>query len=302
MPESVLAVVGPTATGKTDLSLEVAGSLDAEIVSIDSTLIYRGMDIGTDKPTPEQQACVPHHLVDVVDPNETVTVAQFQRWARVAIDGILSRGKTPLLAGGSGLYFRAVVDPLEFPRTDPDVRARLSETDQSAESLHKQLAAMDPEAAASIEPANVRRTIRALEVITITGRKFSSYRTSWDRYESIYDLEVVGLDLPRDELDARIEQRVDRHLAEGLLDEVESLVRRGVKSSATSVQALGYAQLIAYLDGQISMEDARRLIINRTRRFARRQWSWFRADPRVRWFLSDQSGAASHLMGDRVGL
>lgn len=282
------------------MSLDIAATVGAEIVSIDSTMIYRGMDIGTDKPSPEQLASVPHHLVDVVDPNETVTVAQFQRWAREAIESVLGRGKMPLLVGGSGLYFRAVVDRLEFPRTDPELRARLSELDASPESLHGRLASMDPQAAASIDPANVRRTVRALEVITLTGRRFSSFHTEWDRYESIYDLKVVGLELPREDLDARIEQRVDRHLAAGLLDEVRCLTGRGLRTSSTSVQALGYAQLIAYLDGQISMEEARLRIINRTRRFARRQWSWFRADPRVRWFLSDLSGAASHLVGGEV--
>ena len=185
-PAKVLALVGPTAAGKSRLAVETAPSLNAEIVSIDSAAIYRGMDIGTDKPSSEDLARVPHHMISTFLPDESVSVRTFQQLARAAIEDIHARGKTPLLVGGSGLYFRAVVDPLEFPATDPEVRARFESSDAEPEALHRILVSLDPEAAARIEPTNVRRTIRALEVIEITGRRFSAFRTGWDEYNSIY--------------------------------------------------------------------------------------------------------------------
>jgi tRNA dimethylallyltransferase len=294
----VLAIVGPTAAGKTALALEIAGALDAEIVSVDSTLVYRGMDIGTDKPPPAELARVPHHLVDVVEPSHTLTVAEFQALARAAVEDVAARGRTPLLVGGSGLYFRAVVDPLEFPGTDPEVRSRLEREAGlvGAAGLHRRLQAADPAAAAAIDPANLRRTIRALEVLEVTGRPFSAFRTGWDGSRPVYDLTVAGLTRPRPELDRRIEERVDAQVARGLVAEVEALVAVGLRSSATSVQALGYAQVLAHLDGWLSLEEAVEETKRRTRRFARRQERWFRADRRVVWFPSDPAAAAAHLL------
>jgi tRNA dimethylallyltransferase len=297
--DRVLAIVGPTAAGKTSLSLEVAEALDAEVVSMDSTMVYRGMDIGTDKPSPADLQRVRHHLVDVLEPSHTLTVAQFQSMARAAVAGVLARGRLPVLVGGSGLYFRAVVDPLEFPGTDPVVRKRLEREAQELGpvALYERLAAVDPEAASHIDPLNARRTIRALEVLEATGRLFSSFRTSWEQPRSLYDLTVVGLTEPRPELHRRIEARVESQVARGLVAEVERLVREErLRDSATAVQALGYAQVLAHIDGRLSLEEAVEETKVRTRRFARRQMGWFQADARVTWFTSDRQGAASHLL------
>lgn len=297
----VLALIGPTAAGKTALALELAGRLGADIVSMDSALVYRGMDIGTDKPSPAELASVRHHLVDIAEPSETVTVARFQALARQAIAEIHAAGRTPLLVGGSGLYFRSVVDPLEFPGTDATVRSRLEAEAAAvgAAELYRRLQAIDPKAAAVIEPANVRRTIRALEVAEVTGRPFSSFRTAWESRQSIFDLTVAGLTWPRDELHRRIEARVDAQIARGLVAEVEGLVAAGMRQSLTSVQALSYAQILAFLDGTLSLDEAVAEIKLRTRRFARRQESWFRADPRVAWSPADPAGAAAHLLATR---
>lgn len=296
----VLAIVGPTAAGKSALALDLAPGLNAEIVSIDSGAVYRGMDLGTDKPSAADRERVPHHMMDIVDASRTVSVAEFQSAARHAIEGIAARGRVPLLTGGSGLYFRAVVDPLAFPPTDPAVRRRLSAEAAEAsgpEMLFSLLEESDPEAAARISPANVRRVVRALEVMEITGRRFSDFKENWDRYESIYDLTVSGLCLPRDELYRRTDARVERLFDSGLVDEVKALDASGCRRSLTSVQALGYAQTLDYLDHKISLEDAIERTKLRTRRFARRQLTWFRADPRVRWFESDPKGAGEYSKG-----
>lgn len=298
LDQEVLAIVGPTAVGKTALSLEVAKIAGAEVVSIDSGQIYRGMNIGTAKPSRSDLAEVPHHMIDVFDPSRSVSVAEFRELARVAIDDIRERSKTPLLVGGSGLYFRAVVDPLEFPGTDADLRARVQKgiEEEGPEGLHARLSVLDPEAAERIDPKNVRRTVRALEVIELTGRRFSEFRVAWDNYESIYSIRVAGLTLPKEELNHRIDQRVDDLIAAGLLDEVRTLEKRGLRRSITAVQALGYAQLIDYLDGNCSLEQAVDQIKRGTRRFARRQLSWFKADPRVHWFEADSDDAKQFLL------
>lgn len=299
MPIAVLALVGPTAAGKSALALDLAGRLGAEIVSIDSAAVYRGMDIGTDKPSAEDLARVRHHLVDVLEPSETLSVAQFQQMARSAIEEIAERGLMALLVGGSGLYFRAVVDPLQFPSRDARLRADLEfeAEDLGPEALHERLSDLDPEAASRIQPANVRRTVRALEVIALTGRPFSSFRTGWDEYRSIYELRVAGLTQPIEELGRKIDERVDSYRMRGLVEEVKALEIAGLRKSSTSVQALGYAQVLDYLDGKVSLDDAIEEIKRRTRRFARRQLSWFRADPRVKWFESDPERAIQFLMG-----
>ncbi|MFL5767281.1 MAG: tRNA (adenosine(37)-N6)-dimethylallyltransferase MiaA [Actinomycetota bacterium] len=283
------ALVGTTASGKTELGIAVAERLgsarNVEIVSVDSMLVYRGMDIGTAKPTREQRARVPHHLLDLVDPQEPFSVAEFQRHGLVALREISARGAAPLLVGGSGLYFRALADRLEFPGTDAAVRAEL-ETVASAvgpERLHERLAAFDPAAADRIDPANARRTVRALEVAAVTGRPFSSYATSWDRYPSS-NARVAGIDLPAEILDDRVARRVDAMVAGGFVEEVEELVRRGVGAWLTSSQAIGYAEMTRHLNGSCTLDEAMEGTVRRTRVLARRQRAWFRRDPRVRWF------------------
>ncbi len=288
--------------GKSALAMRVAPELGAEIVSIDSAAVYRGMDLGTDKPTAQDRESVRHHLLDIADPTEAPTVAQFQKAGRACVGQILKLGRTPLLVGGSGLYFRSIVDPLEFPGTDPAIRARLhSEADEvGPKEMYRRLEKLDPQAALRIDPANVRRTIRALEAAEVTGRLFSSYRVAWEQRESIYDLKAAGLQLPVAEMDERINARVDQLIARGWVEEVAGLRDAGVRFSSTSLQALGYAQILDYLDGRLPLEEANEETKRRTRKFARRQLRWFRADPRIRWF-TDPDAAAAYLTTDRAG-
>lgn len=281
-PRVVLALVGPTASGKSAIAMELAPGLAAEIVGLDSMQVYRGMDVGTAKPTPDERKRVPHHMIDVVDPGAASSVAWFQRTARSAIDAVLMRGRTPLLVGGSGLYYRAVVDELEFPPTDPVTRKAIANGNPA--ELVAALRAQDPVAASRIEPANVRRVVRALEVMELTGKPFSEFRRAWDRFESRYDLVVAGLKVEPEDLATRIEQRVDAMLGAGLVDEVRALLDKGFRSSLTAGRAIGYPEIVAHLEGVLTLGEAREQIIRNTRRFARRQMSWFRADPRIRWF------------------
>ena len=285
----VAALVGPTAVGKTELSLELAERLDAEIVSVDSMQVYVGMDIGTAKVSMEQRARVPHHLIDIRPPDHDLTVAEFQALARSAISDIGKRGRLPLLVGGSGLYLRAVVDDLEFPERSGEVRRQLeTEAEElGAEELHRRLAELDPKAASRIEPANGRRTIRALEVIELTGRPFSD-NDSWERYDSMYQLRIAGLTRDRADLFRRIEGRVQTMLGEGLVNEARGLAGM----SRTARQALGYRQV--FESGPETLYDD---IVRATKRFARRQESWFRADTRVRWFDASSPGVADEVAG-----
>ena len=282
-PGPVLAVVGPTAAGKTELALQVAERLGAEVVSADAMLVYRGMDIGTAKPTPEERARVPHHLVDLVDPGEEFSVARFQPLARQALADVLGRGRLPLLVGGSGLYFHAVVDEFVFPPTDPAVRARLeAEAAEAGQAeLYRRLAAADPSAAARIQPQNLRRTVRALEVIEVTGRPFSSFRRAMDAPVSRYRLTVLGLDPGPELLRARVAERVAAMAEAGLVEEVRRLA--GQPLSRTARQALGYKELLDAMDQGTPVADALEAVVRRTRAYARRQLAWFRRDPRVRW-------------------
>ena len=278
----VAAIVGPTAVGKTEVSIEVADAIGAEIVSMDSMQAYRGMDVGTAKPSLDQRRRVPHHLIDVFDPADDVTVARFQALARAAVDDISRRDRLPLLVGGSGLYFRSVVDDLRFPPRSERIRSSLErEADElGAGALHARLEKLDPAAAAMMEPGNARRIVRALEVIELTGRPFSD-NDGWDRFDSRYDLRVAGLELQRDDLYARIAGRVEKMLQEGLLSEVRSL--QGGGFGPTAGQALGYRQVLEAAP-DAALGDLRDEIVRATKRFARRQESWFRADPRIRWF------------------
>lgn len=283
----VHAIVGPTGSGKSRVAMERATRDHAgmEIVAIDAFTIYRGMDIGTAKPTPEDRAAVPHHMVDVLDPDQDVTVAWFQRRAREAIAGIHARGDTALLVGGSGLYFRAVVDDLRFPPTDPDVRSALEDRWRSDPVAgHAHLDSLDPAAATKIEPDNLRRTVRALEVIELTGQLFSSFAAAWEDHRSIYaDLQVTYLEPDADDLRATIRKRADAMVDAGLVEEAASLRQRFPDGlSTTARQAIGYGEAFAVLDGQDPREGLAERIWRRTWTYARRQRSWFRRDPRCR--------------------
>lgn len=297
--EPFLALVGPTASGKTDAGIQVAEALGAEVLSVDSMLVYRGMDVGTAKPTAAERARVPHHLLDLVDPSEPFSVAVFQAAARAAADDVRRRGARPLLVGGSGLYFRAVVDDLEFPGTEPAVRGALEGEAEALgpERMYRRLAELDPVAASRIEPGNVRRTVRALEVAAITGRPFSSFAAAWDTFEPAR-VRVAGVRLSATDLGDRIDARVDVMVAAGWLDEVRSLVDAGFGGWLTASQAIGYAELARHLAGELDLEDAVRQTVARTRTLARRQMAWFRRDPRIRWFDVGPDGAATVV--DRV--
>jgi len=294
-PPVVLALVGPTASGKTEIALALAPRLRAEIVSLDSMQVYRGMDIGTAKPSPAERVRVPHHMIDVAEPSHAYSVAAFQASARAAVDSILVRGRVALATGGSGLYYRAVVDELAFPPTDPGVRAAIAGRDPA--DLVARLRERDPDAASRIEPANVRRVIRALEVMQLTGRPFSEFRTEWDAYESRYDLVAAGLDLPRETLWRRVRDRTDAMFAAGLVDEARGLLDRGLRGALTASRAIAYPEAVAVIDGTITESEAREQIVRNTLRFARRQLSWFRADPRIRWFDASQTGRATEEIG-----
>jgi tRNA dimethylallyltransferase len=280
--EPLLALVGPTASGKSSIAVETAEALGAEIVSADSMTVYRGMDVGTAKPTEAERARVPHHVLDVADPRAPFTVAEYQRLAREAIADIGSRAGLPLVVGGSGLYFRAAVDDLKFPPSDPAVRAQL-ETEDS-DKLARRLKEQDPDALSFIDPANRRRVVRALEVIELTGRPFSSFREEWDRYEPAT---VAGLRVSDETLDARIRARLVAMLEGGLLDEVRRLIGIGCRDALTSSQAIAYREAIAVLDGLMTEGEFLEESARATRRLARRQMSWFRRDPRIRWFDAD---------------
>ncbi|WP_223777165.1 tRNA (adenosine(37)-N6)-dimethylallyltransferase MiaA [Streptomyces sp. 135] len=278
----VIAVVGPTAAGKSDLGVFLAQRLGGEVVNADSMQLYRGMDIGTAKLTPEERDGVPHHLLDIWDVTEAASVAEYQKLARAHIDRLLAVGRWPILVGGSGLYVRGAVDHLEFPGTDPAVRARLEEelVLRGPGVLHARLAAADPGAAQAILPSNGRRIVRALEVIEITGKPFTA---NLPRPESVYDTVQIGVDVARPELDERIATRVDRMWDAGLVDEVRALEARGLREGLTASRALGYQQVLAALAGECTEEEARAETVRATKRFARRQDSWFRRDPRVHW-------------------
>lgn len=290
----LVVVVGPTAAGKSDLGVALALRLDGEVVNADSMQLYRGMDVGTAKLTLDERRGVPHHLLDVLEVTQEASVAAYQRAARAAIDDIRTRGRVPLLVGGSGLYVRAVVDDLAFPGTDPAVRARLEAelAAVGAPALHARLATLDPAAAAAILPTNGRRVVRALEVVEITGGPFRATLPAAPAGQP--GVVQLGLDVPRETLDARIEQRVDRMWAQGLVDEVRRLEAAGLRRGRTASRALGYAQVLRFLAGECDERQARDETARATRRFARRQDTWFRRDPRIRWLPHDDPDLLRH--------
>ena len=293
-PLPVVAVVGPTATGKSELALDLAEALGGEVVNTDSMQLYRGMDIGTAKLPPEQRRGIAHHLLDVLHVRETATVAEFQSWARAAVASCRSRGVVPVLVGGSALYTRAVVDRFEFPGTDPALRSRLEDelAASGAAALHRRLAECDPAAAAQILPGNGRRVVRALEVVELTGRPFSA---SLPAREYVDPATVqVGVDCPRPVVDDRVTRRVARMWTDGLVDEVRDLEQQGLREGRTASRALGYQQVLEHLAGACSEQEAQAATVTGTRRFARKQDTWFRKDPRISW--------VGHEDPDRVAL
>jgi tRNA dimethylallyltransferase len=280
---AVVAVVGPTATGKTALAVALAHRLGGEVVNADSMQLYRGMDIGTAKPDLAERDGVPHHLLDLWHVRQAASVAEYRDLARAEIDRLRAAGRVPLLVGGSGLYVRAVLDELEFPGTDAAVRSRLEQELGAVgpQVLHERLAALDPAAAAAVLPSNGRRIVRALEVIELTGGPFlAQLPEPRPRYPSV----VVGLDREPAELDERVAARVHRMWAAGFVDEVAALAADGLREGPTASRALGYAQVLAQFDGDLGPEEARERTVSTTRRFVRRQRSWFRRDATVSWF------------------
>ncbi len=282
----MVAVVGPTATGKSDLGVELALALDGEVVNADASQLYRGMDIGTAKLTMAARRGVPHHQLDVLDVREEASVAAYQGAARADLAQIRSRGRVPVVVGGSGLYVRALLDRLEIPPTDPQVRARWEAElqERGAEALHDVLVGRDPQAAARIEPRNGRRVVRALEVIELTGRPFSA---TLPTRELLQPTVLIGLRADREVLDARIGRRAGRMWADGLPAEVADLVGRGLREGRTASRAVGYAQALRQLDGELDEGAAIQDTAAATRRLARRQQSWFGPDGRIVWLEHD---------------
>ena len=293
---AVIAIVGPTASGKSALALRVAQAVDAEIVSTDSMQAYRGMNIGTAKPSEVDQRLVHHHMIDVWPVAQAVSVVEFRDMARQAIDDVRGRGKTALVVGGSGLYVRAVLEKLDFPGTDPDVRARwetrLSEV--GAPALHDELHAIDPDAAQAIERNNGRRIVRALEVIELTGEPFVARLPP---PEDVYPVHRFGVHIDRERLDTRIEDRVDAMWKDGFVDEVRRLEAGGFRDAPTAAAALGYGPVLDFLAGECSEEQARQRTIDDTRKFARRQQRWFLRDERIEWRDHDDADFVDAIAG-----
>ncbi len=281
----VLAIVGPTAVGKTAMSIRIGRALDGEVVSADSRQVYQGMDIGTAKATPEEQRAIPHYLIDIVAPDEELTLAHYVRLASHVIEEIWARGKLPVLVGGTGLYMKALLEGWTLPRVPPDeaLRQRLAHraSTEGCGALHAELAAVDPVAATRIDARNVRRVIRALEVYRLTGVPISTLQT---KQLPVYRVLTLGLTMPREVLYQRIDARVDRMVREGLVEEVRALVARGYSYDLPAMSALGYGEIGRYLRQEIDLGEATALIKRHTRRLVRQQYNWFRlSDPDIHW-------------------
>lgn len=286
--QPLIIILGPTAVGKTSVSIELAQRLGGEIVSADSRLLYRGMNIGTAKPTTREMQNVPHHLIDVADPDEVWSLAVYQQNAYYTIDAIHQLGKLPFLVGGTGQYIRSIIEGWHIPRQRPDhnLREALTRWGEtiSPQGLYERLERLDPDAAMLIDYRNIRRTVRALEVIFKTGIRFSDLRRKQEcRYEPL----VIGINRPRDVLYARIDQRIEEMLSQGLIDEVQGLLDAGYSPELPTLSAIGYGEIIKYLHEEISFDDAVALIKRNTRVFVRRQANWFKPDdPRINWFMA----------------
>ena len=281
---SLIFIVGATATGKSELSLQLAEQLKGEIVNADSMQLYRGMDIGTAKLSLQERRGIPHHLIDVLDVNQDASVAEYQGWARSKINELLGSGKSVIVVGGTGLYVKAILDELNFPDTDPEVRARLSEEADriGGDAMHERLGKLDPAASAAIPKENLRRVVRALEVIEITGKPFTA---NLPRAGASYypEAKQFGLVMDRDDVKARIDRRVDLMWSEGFVGEVRTLIEKGITTGKTAKAALGYNQIISFLEGRISESEAMEETKRATRAYARRQETWFSRDARIKW-------------------
>lgn len=306
----LLVLVGPTAVGKTALGVELAGRLDGEVISADSMQVYRYMDIGTAKPTDDERRGIPHHLIDVVDPDQDFNVVLYSQLAHQAVREVAGRGRWPILVGGTGLYIRSVIEPYSFGEItgDPAVRLELEREAKMAGSraLHHRLAKVDPETAARLHPNDLRRVIRALEVYLLTGTPINQWQGRDRCFDAPYLHFTYGLTCDRSLLYRRINDRVDRMLADGLQDEVAGLLRRGFCRGLTSLQGLGYKELSAFLAGETDYNTAVEMVKRGTRRLAKRQWTWFGRDESIRWFDADSSAgiikAADQIAGRLAGL
>ncbi len=289
MSAPLIIICGPTATGKSDLALEVAEKFNGEVINADSMQLYRGMDIGTAKLTVEERRSIPHHLLDILTVDQDASVAQYQGLARAAVDEIRERGKSAIIVGGTGLYIKSIIDEMNFPETDPALRKRLEDEAEllGTAELYSRLRVLDPEAAAAIEPANTRRIIRALEVIEVTGEPYSANLPS-DTSLRYPDALHFGLAMERANLAPRIEARVHRMFEQGLVDEVRNLIDQGLLEGTTAQRAIGYAQVISFINGEISLEQAIEETIIATRQYVRRQETWFKRDQRIQWIGEGQ--------------
>ena len=285
----LIIICGPTATGKSDLALEVAEKFDGEIINADSMQLYKGMDIGTAKLTEVEQRGIPHHLLDILSVNQDASVAAYQELARSAIQDIQGRNKTAIVVGGTGLYIKSIIDEMNFPETDAELRAKLESEAEilGAAVLYSRLRLLDPEAAAAIEPANTRRIIRALEVIEVTGKPYSANLPS-DTSLRFPDALHIGLAMERASLAPRIEARVHWMFEQGLVGEVERLIGDGLLEGTTAQRAIGYAQVISMINGEMSKEQAIEDTIVATRQYVRRQETWFKRDQRIQWIGEDE--------------
>lgn len=304
MTSELICLLGPTAVGKTEIAIELAQRLNAEIISVDSRQIYRQMDIGTAKPTPEEQQTARHHLIDCVDVSQLFSVADYQSLAYAAIADIRSRGKQVLLVGGAGLYFRAIVDGLfEGPGANPTLRERLAQeaAQHGVDVLHEQLRACDPVSADRIHPNNIVRVIRALEVYELTGTPMSEHQQQWQPEKQRYPFIAFCLTMPRAHLYRRIEQRVDVMLANGLIAEVEALLAAGYSRDTVALQSFGYRELIAYLDRECTYVEAISQLKQNTRRFAKRQLTWFRKDTRLEWIDRESTSDIVGYILEKIG-
>lgn len=289
MSAPFVIICGPTATGKSDIALDLAETIDGEVINADSMQLYKGMDIGTAKLSVGERRGIPHHLLDILLVNQDASVAQYQSLARNAVDEIRSRGKAAILVGGTGLYIKSVLDEMNFPETDPEIRRKLEEDSEAlgTAALYQRLTELDPEAATSIEPANTRRIIRALEVIEVTGEKYSAKLPS-DTSVKYPDALHFGLAMERSTLAPRIETRVHRMFDQGLVAEVEKLLNEGLLEGTTARRAIGYAQTIALIKGEMTEESAIEETIVATRQYVRRQETWFKRDQRIQWIAEGQ--------------
>lgn len=302
MKPVVIALVGPTGSGKTKTALSICRKLDAEIVSMDSMQVYRGMDIGTAKPTRMELAAVPHHMIDVVEPDELFTVSMYREMAGKAIDDIIARGKIPLLVGGTGLYLQALSYEMSLGENGADSALRqelnrIAQEPDGPDKLHERLQAVDPASAEKLHPHDIRRVIRALEIYETSGRTKSEQGNEQFK-EGPYRVLVYGLSMPREQMYARINARVDQMISDGLVDEVKTLLERGIepRKEGGAMQAIGYKEVVSALRGEFGMGQAVSLIKQGSRRYAKRQWTWFRHDPRTVWFDWSEFGNEQALM------